>query len=90
MNTIFTNCKNSKTSDPNKLLLYLTDTKYSRRKDKRTALSNLSIYYTWKKYKTLHIRTINLKFQVHHGIKNLNYLMNTIVYWAFQIIFEYI
>ena len=49
MNTIFTNCKNSKTSDPNELLLYLTDTKYSRRKDKRTALSNLSIYYTWKK-----------------------------------------
>ena len=42
------NSKNSKTSDPNRLLLNLTDTKDLRRKDKRIALSNLSIYYIWK------------------------------------------
>ena len=48
MNTIFMNSKNSKTSDPHRLLLNLTDKIDLRRKDKYIALSNLSIYYTWK------------------------------------------
>ena len=42
MNTIFMNSENSKTSDPHRLLLQLTDL---RRKDMYIALSNLSIYY---------------------------------------------
>ena len=49
MNTIFMNSKNSKISDPHRLLLNLTDKIDLRRKDKYIALSNLSIYYTWKK-----------------------------------------
>ena len=49
MNTIFMNSKNSKTSDPHRLLLNLTDKIDLRRKDKYIALSNLNIYYTWKK-----------------------------------------
>ena len=48
MNTIFMNSKNSKTSDPHRLLLNLTDKIYLRKKDKYIALSNLGIYYTWK------------------------------------------
>ena len=40
------NSKNSKTSDPHRLLLNLTDKIDLRRKDKYIALSNLSIYYT--------------------------------------------
>ena len=36
------NSKNSKTSDPNTLLLNLSE---------KNALSNLSIYYTWKNIK---------------------------------------
>ena len=40
MNTIFMNSENSKTSDPHRLLLQLTN---SRRKDMYIALSNLSI-----------------------------------------------
>ena len=48
MNTIFMNSENSKTSDPHRLLLQLTDL---RRKDMYIALSNLSIYYTWKNIK---------------------------------------
>ena len=40
------NSKNSKTSDPYRLLLKLTDETDLRRKDKYIALSNLSIYYT--------------------------------------------
>ena len=45
------NSKNSKTSDPHRLLLNLTDKIDLRRKDKYIALSNLSIYYTWKNIK---------------------------------------
>ena len=48
MNAICTNSKNSKTSDSHRLLLNLTDKIDLRRKDKYIALSNLSIYYTWK------------------------------------------
>ena len=52
MNTIFMNSENSsKTSDPHRLLLNLTDKIDLRRKDKYIALSNLSIYYTWKNVK---------------------------------------
>ena len=51
MNTIFMNSKNSKTSDPHRLLLNLTDKIDLRRKDKYIALSNLSFYYTWKNIK---------------------------------------
>ena len=47
MNTMFTNSENSKTSDPHRLLLKLTDKIDLRRKGKYIALSNLSINYTW-------------------------------------------
>ena len=43
------NSKNSKTSDSHRLLLNLTDEINFKRSDKYVALSNLSIYYTWKK-----------------------------------------
>ena len=48
MNAIFMNSRNSKTSDPHRLLLNLANKIDLRRKDKYIALSNLSIYYTWK------------------------------------------
>ena len=50
MNTILMISKNSKTSDPHRLLLNLTDKINLRRRDKYIdiALSNLSIYYTRK------------------------------------------
>ena len=51
MNTIFMNSENSKTSDPHRLLLNLTDKIDLRRKDKYIALLNLSIYYTWRNIK---------------------------------------
>ena len=51
MGTIFMNSKNSKISDPHRLLLNLTDKIDFRRKDKYIALSNFSIYYTWKNIK---------------------------------------
>ena len=48
MDTIFMNCKNSKTSDPHRLLLNLTDKINLNSSDKYVALSNLTIYYSWK------------------------------------------
>ena len=50
MDTIFMNSRDSKKSDPQRLLLNLTDINL-KRSDKCVALSNLSIYYTWKDIK---------------------------------------
>ena len=52
MNTLFMNSKNSKTSDPHRLPLNLTDKIKLKRTDKYVALSNLSMFYTWKSIKT--------------------------------------
>ena len=46
------NSENSKTSEPHVLILKLTDKLDLRRGEKSTALSNLSIYYTWKNKKS--------------------------------------
>ena len=51
MDTIFVNFENSKTSDLHKLLFSLSDKINLKRSDKYVALSNLSIYYTWKNIK---------------------------------------
>ena len=51
MDTIFINSKNSKTSDPHRLLLNLLDKTNLKREDKYVALSSLSIYYAWKNIK---------------------------------------
>ena len=48
MDTIFMNPENSRTSEYHVLVLRLTDKLDLRRGKKSVALSNLSIYYTWK------------------------------------------
>ena len=45
------NSESSKTSDPHRLLLNLRDKINLKGSDKYVALSNLSIYYTWKNIK---------------------------------------
>ena len=52
MDTIFMNSENSKTSEPHVLILKLTDKLDLRIGEKSIALSNLSIYYTWKNIKS--------------------------------------
>ena len=52
MNTIFMNSENSRTSEYHVLVLKLTDKLDLRRGQKTVALSNLSIYYTWKNIKS--------------------------------------
>ena len=49
MNTIFKNSENSKTPDPHNLSRNLMDKISLRGKNTYIALSNLSIYYKWKK-----------------------------------------
>ena len=80
MNTIFMNSKNSKTSDPHRLLLNLTDKIDWKGSDKYVALSNLRIY---QKSDT---KTINLKYKLQRGMKNLYYLVDRILYQIFKII----
>ena len=52
MDTIFMNSENSKTSKQNVLVLKLTNKLDLRIGEKAIALSNLSIYYTWKNIKS--------------------------------------
>ena len=61
MDAIFTNSENSKTSDPHRLLLNLSDKINLKRSDKYIALSNLSIYYAKKNIKKLYK---NNKFKI--------------------------
>ena len=50
--TIFLNSKNSQASKPHIFILKFTDKLDLRRGENRIALSNLSIYYTWKNIKS--------------------------------------
>ena len=86
MDNIFINSKNSKKSDPHRLLLNLVDKIDLKRKDKYIALSNLCITIHGRTWKS-DVWTINLKYQLEHGMKNLNYLMDhirySILFWIY-------
>ena len=71
MDTMFMNSENSKTSKLHVLILKLPDKLHLRRGKKSIALSNRSIYYSWKTYKA-HTITINLKYLLQYGMMNLN------------------
>ena len=75
MNTIIINSKNSGTSDPCRLLLnFIDNIALRRKKDKYIALSNLSIYYTWKNVKKSY-RNKTFKIYAPTRMKDLNYLI---------------
>ena len=61
MDTIFMNSENSRASEFHVLVLKLTDKLDLRKGQKSVALSNLSIYYTCKKIKSLYN---NNKFKI--------------------------
>ena len=75
MGTIFMNSENSKTSEPHVSILNPTDKLDLRGGEKYIALSNLSIYYTWKDIKSsynnnkfkISALTWNVKFELHDG-----------------------
>ena len=52
MDTIFMDSENSRTSEYHVLVLKLTNKLDLRRDQNTVALSNLSIYYTWKSVKS--------------------------------------
>ena len=85
MNTVFVNCKNSKTSDPHRLLLNLTEKINLKRSDKYVALSNLSIYYTWKNIKKSYKNKMFKISAFQNGMRRLNYLMDHVLYQIFRI-----
>ena len=62
------NSGNSKPSDPYRLILNLLDKINLNKNDKYVPLSNLSIYYTWKKtkklYKNIKIKISNMEWRV--------------------------
>ena len=85
MDTIFMNSENSKTPKPHVLILKLTNKLDLRIGKKVIALSNLSIYYTWKNIKSSY-NSNKFKISAQHGMINLNYLMDHILYQIFKII----
>ena len=52
METIFMNTENSKTNEPHKFRLSLSDKLNLKNQNKNIALGTLSIYYTWKNIKS--------------------------------------
>ena len=52
MDNTFMNSENNKTFEPLILILKVTDKLVLKRGQKSIALSNLSIYYTWKNIKS--------------------------------------
>ena len=79
MYTIFMNFQNSQISDPYRVLLNLTDKINLKRSEKYAALSNLSIYYTWKNIKSSY-RTINVKYVGQRGMLYESWIMLYIRY----------
>ena len=88
MDIIFMNSGNSKTPNPHRLLLNLSDKINLKRKDKYVALSNLSIYYTWKnikksyknnKFKILAL-TWNEEFKFTDGSCSVSYIQDYFKY----------
>ena len=88
MNTIFMNSENSKTSKSHILLLKLTNKLDLRRGEKIIALSNLSIYFTWKNIKSscnnnkfkISALTWNDKFELPDGLYSLSDIQDCFEY----------
>ena len=81
------NSGNSKTSQPDVSILKLANKLDLRMGEKVIALSNISIYYTWKNIKSSYS---NNKFKISTPTwnDNLNYQMVPILYQIFKIIFS--
>ena len=70
------NSENRKTTETHVLMFELTNKLDLRIGEKIIALSNLSIYYTWKNINAI---TINLKYLHQDRVINLSYLMDPIL-----------
>ena len=87
METIFMNRENSKTSEPQRYKLDLTDKRNLKNPNKNMALANLSITLIMLgKTSSQKTTTINLKFLLQLGMILLIYLMVLILLQIFRII----
>ena len=84
METFFINTKNSRTTEPHRFKLDLTDKLNLKDPKKNFALANLSIYYTWK-ILNQNTTIINLKCLLQLGMKLFIYLMVLILSLIFKI-----
>ena len=89
MDTIFMDSENSKNSEHHVLVLKLTDKLDLRRGQKTVALSNLSIYYTWKNIKSSYN---NNKFKISAPTWNEEFKLPDVSYSISDVqdYFEYI
>ena len=89
MDTIFINLENSKRSKPHLLILKITNKLDLRIGEKIIALSNLSIYYTWKNIKSSYN---NNKFKISASTWNDKFELPDASYSVagVQYYFEYI
>ena len=85
METFFMNSKNSKTNESYKFKYDLIDKLDLKNPNKKMALANLSIYYTWKNVKSTY-KKISLKYQPQLGKKHLIYLIDHTIYHKYKII----
>ena len=83
METFFMNSGISKTSDPHRFRLDLTDQLNLKDPKKSMVLTNLSIYYTWKTLNQNNT-TIHLKFQHQLGMILLIYQTDLIQFLTFK------
>ena len=79
------NTENSKTNEPHRFRLDLTDKLNLKNPNKNMALANLSIYYTWKNVKSEYNNN-KFKFLLQHGMILSIYLMDPILLQIFRII----
>ena len=89
MDTVFMISENSQTSYLHRLLLNLSDKIDLKISDKYVALSNLSIYYTWKNIKKLYK---NNKFKISTPTWDKEFELSDVSYSVSDIqdYFEYI
>ena len=78
------NTENSKTNEPNKFRLSLSDKLNLKNPNKNIALGNLSIYYTWKNIKSAYS---NNKFEI--SAPTWNYEFNKIHSYSIADIQDY-
>ena len=94
MDTTFMNSENSKASKSHVLVLKITNKLDLRIGEKIIALSNLSIYHTWKNMKSsynnnkfkISAPTWNDKFQLPDGSCSVSDIQDYFVYILFKII----
>ena len=88
MDTIFMNSENSRTSENHVLVLKLADKLDPRRGQKNVALSNFSIYYTWKNMKSsyknnklkISAPTWSDEFELPDGTYSISYVQDYFEY----------